>query len=149
MWRCLVPERFARGFSLVELVVVIAIIAILASLSMPVYTKYSSKSKVVSYALPILRACMSDIASHCSINSPMSGTETYAPIGDSRFPNCRENTTTAGGTVVMETINSPQCNQEGVLTAGAVKAYISDSGSSYVAKCEVTIKPFRCYVDTE
>ncbi|MDW8295181.1 MAG: prepilin-type N-terminal cleavage/methylation domain-containing protein [Aquificaceae bacterium] len=141
-----VPPR-RGGFTLVELLVVIAIIAILASIAMPAYVKYRTKASVTSYALPILRACMADVASYCSTNSPSSGTETYNPVGDSRFPNCRANTTTAAGTVVIQTTTNPVCNAEGVLTAGEVRAHLQGAEDSYRAVCQVTVKPFRCYVE--
>jgi len=65
-----------RGFTLVELLVVIAIIAILVSIAIPQYLSYTEKAKLASYALPMARACMLDVASYCSTNSPSAGTET-------------------------------------------------------------------------
>jgi type IV pilus assembly protein PilA len=88
-----------RGFTLLELLVVIAIIAILVSIAIPQYLNYTERAKLASYALPMARACMADVASYCSTNPPPA-TVTYSTIiGNSTFPNCVANHTTPGGTV--------------------------------------------------
>jgi len=65
-----------RGFTLVELLVVIAIITILVSIAVPQYLNYTERARLESYALPMARACMLDVASYCFTNSPSAGTET-------------------------------------------------------------------------
>jgi type IV pilus assembly protein PilA len=87
-----------RGFTLVELLVVIAIIAILVSIAIPRSLNHTERSRLVSYALPIARACMADVVSYCSTDPPPA-TVTYSITGDSTFSNCVANHTTPGGTV--------------------------------------------------
>jgi type IV pilus assembly protein PilA len=134
-----------RGFTLVELLVVIAIIAILVSLAIPQYLRHTERARLVSYALPIARACMADVASYCSANSPSAGTETYSIIGNSAFPNCVANYTTPGGTVYLTEIEAFQCSNTGLLVAGKLHAYFSATGQRVV--CQVDVRPFRCFVE--
>jgi len=134
-----------RGFTLVELLVVIAIIAILVSIAVPQYINYTERAKLASYALPIARACMMDVASYCSTNSPSAGTETYSIIGNSAFPNCVANHTTLGGTVYFTVVQAFECSNTGQLVAGKLHAYFSSPGQKVV--CQVDVRPFRCFVE--
>ena len=133
--------RQQKGFTLIELLVVIAIIAILASLAIPQYLKYQRKAKVSSYAEPIARGCIMDLAAYCMENPNSSGGYT---VGSSSFgANCRNNTVnTAGGTVTLNASGSPTCNDQGVLTFG------SASGGGIIATLN-TVSDFkaRCYAD--
>ena len=134
-----------RGFTLVELLVVIAIIAILVSIAIPQYLNYTERARLVSYALPIARACMMDVASYCSVNSPSAGTVTYSIIGNSVFPNCVAERTTPGGTVYFTVVEAFQCSDNGLLVAGKLHAYFSATGQRVV--CQVDVRPFRCFVE--
>jgi type IV pilus assembly protein PilA len=134
-----------RGFTLVELLVVIAIISVLVSIAIPQYLNYTERAKLVSYALPIARACMADVASYCSTDPPPAGTETYLIIGNSTFPNCVANRTTTGGTVYLTEVEAFQCSNTGQLVAGKLHAYFSATGQRVV--CQVDVRPFRCFVE--
>ena len=134
-----------KGFTLVELLVVIAIIAILVSIAIPQYLNYTERAKLASYALPIARACMADVASYCSTDPPSAGTETYSIIGNSTFPNCVANYTTPGGTVYLREVEAFQCSDEGQLVVGELHAYFSATGQKVV--CQVDVRPFRCFVE--
>jgi len=134
---------FRGAFTLIELLVVIAIIAILSSIAIPQYLKSTERAKLSSYALPRIRACMSDIASYCATNSPSSGTETYSAIGNPRFPNCVANYTTPAGVVTMDVEENPVCDSSGQLIAGRIVAYFSPSGQK--VRCQG--EPFRCYIE--
>jgi|GEM_PF-719845 len=146
MFRSSAPQH--GGFSIIELIVVVSIIAILSSIAIPSYIKYTQKANVTSYVLPLVRACMSDIASYCSVDSPQTGTEEYTnPVGDSRFPNCRDNILTPAGIVRMEFLESPKCSNNGILLQGRLVGYFSGSSGGYRANCQVDVRPFRCYIE--
>jgi type IV pilus assembly protein PilA len=134
-----------RGFTLVELLVVISIVAILVSIAIPQYLRHTERARLASYALPIARACMADVSSYCSANSPPAGTETYSIIGNPAFPNCGASYTTPGGTVYLTEVEAFQCSNTGLLVAGKLHAYFSATGQRVV--CQVDVRPFRCSVE--
>jgi len=134
-----------RGFTLVELLVVIAIIAILVSIAVPQYLNHIERARLASYALPMARACMADVASYCSTDPPSAGTVTYSIIGNSTFPNCVANYTTPAGTVYLSVNQTFQCSDTGQLVEGRLHAYFSANGQRVV--CQVDVKPFRCSVE--
>jgi type IV pilus assembly protein PilA len=134
-----------RGFTIVELLVVIAIIAILASIAILQYLNYTERARLASYALPMARACMADVASYCSADHPPTGTVTYSIIEDSAFPNCVATCTTPGGTVYFTVVEAFQCLNTGLLVAGKLHAYFSATGQKVV--CQVDVKPFRCFIE--
>ncbi len=134
-----------RGFTILELLVVIAIIAILVSIAVPQYLNHTERARLASYALPMARACMMDVASYCSTDPPSAGTETYSIIGNSTFPNCVANRTTPGGTVYFTVVEAFQCSNTGELDAGKLHAYLSATGQRVV--CQVDVRPFRCSVE--
>jgi type IV pilus assembly protein PilA len=115
--------RQQKGFTLIELLVVIAIIAILASLAIPQYLKYQRKAKVSSYAEPIARGCMMDLAAYCMENPSADLSD---PIRtDSPAANCRSTSvSTAGGTVTLDVdgASSATCGADGTLTFGSASS---------------------------
>ncbi len=134
-----------KGLTLVELLVVIAILAILSSLVISSHIDNKQKALVASYVLPIARACMMDIASHCSVNSPTSN-ETYNPIDDPRFANCMSQTNISVGSVRLVVVQNPVCNPNGELTTGSIEGYLNDNQAIKV-RCDVVGRPFRCRVE--
>ena len=140
--------RQQKGFTLIELLVVIAIIAILASLAIPQYLKYQRKARVSSYAEPIARACLMDVAAYCMENphTGTSGTYNIDPIGNASFANCKNSTvTTAGGTVTIDEHTQPQCDTRGTLTQGVINASLAGV-DDFEARCEAKNESIRCTV---
>jgi len=135
--------RQQKGFTLIELLVVIAIIAILASLAIPQYLSYQRKAKVSSYAEPIARGCLMDLAAYCMENPGSSGN--YTVGGGSSGANCRNTSvSTAGGnvTLAVATGSTATCGNDGVLTFGT-----ASSGGIIATLNGVTDFRARCYAD--
>jgi len=137
--------RQQKGFTLIELLVVIAIIAILASLAIPQYLKYQRKAKVSSYAEPIARGCIMDLAAYCMENPSTSGSYTIDnPVGSSSpGANCRNTSvSTAGGNVNLNASGTATCQPDGTLTFGS-----SSDGGIIATLSNVTDFRARCYAD--
>ncbi len=143
--------RQQKGFTLIELLVVIAIIAILASLAIPQYLSYQRKARVSSYAEPIARACLMDLAAYCMENAG----QTVNPIvgSTSPLPNCRNTTpSTAGGNVnLTSSATSVTCGSDGTVnlgtaTSGGIIATVSGV-TDYRARCFAENQSVRCTVE--
>jgi len=136
--------RQQKGFTLIELLVVIAIIAILASLAIPQYLSYQRKAKVSSYAEPVARGCMLDIAAWCMENAG----QTINPAAN--LTNCNATTvSTAGGTVNLSPPASVACQADGqVPSTVEVIARINNVGD-YQAKCYAKDQSVRCTVEAQ
>jgi type IV pilus assembly protein PilA len=142
--------RQQKGFTLIELLVVIAIIAILASLAIPQYLKYQRKAKVSSYAEPVARGCLMDLAAYCMENPGSSGNYT---VGSTSFgANCRTDpVSTAGGDVDLSTSGTASCGSNGVLTfgtasSGGIIAELSGV-DDFRARCYADASSVRCTVE--
>jgi len=134
--------RDQKGFTLIELLIVIAIIAILASIAIPQYLKYQKKAKVSSYAEPIARACMMDIASFC-VENPGESPQRAS------LANCSADTfTTAGGTVTLSPTMGGACGDDGLPGTGAqaVATITSPSITEYSAICNYQDNSIRCTI---
>lgn len=132
--------RDQKGFTLIELLIVIAIIAILASLAIPQYLKYQKKAKVSSYAEPVARACMMDIAAFCVENPEAT------PDANS-LANCSSTTvTTAGGTVTLDYGTIPDCGENGEPGDGTVVTAAVGTVAEYTARCNYQDNSIKCTV---
>ncbi len=148
--------RQQKGFTLIELLVVIAIIAILASLAIPQYLSYQRKARVSSYAEPIARACIVDLAAYCMENPPVSGSVALTTLAsDSPAANCRNTSPipTAGGQVTLGVDGIANCFSDGRLefgnaSEGGVIARLS-TAPGYRARCYSTNQSVRCTIETE
>ncbi len=143
--------RQQKGFTLIELLVVIAIIAILASLAIPQYLKYQRKAKVSSYAEPVARGCIMDLAAYCMENPGLTINPTVGTT--SPAANCKSTTiSTAGGTVNLSASNtSVSCRADGTLelgnaTSGGVIATLSGV-DDFQARCFAASSSIRCTVE--
>ncbi|MFZ8784517.1 hypothetical protein [Thermocrinis sp.] len=124
--------------------VVIAIIAIPISIAVLQYLNYTERSRLASYALPMARVCMADVASYCS-TAPLSvGTEIYSMIGNSAFPSYVANHTSPAGTVYFAVVEAFQRSNAEQLVAEKLHAYFPATGQRVV--CQLDVRPFRCFI---
>jgi len=144
--------RQQKGFTLIELLVVIAIIAILASLAIPQYLKYQRKARVSSYAEPIARGCLMDLAAHCmeNPNANLSNLVGNTSVG----ANCRSTSiSTAGGNVDLSSSGTATCGNDGVLTLGTASSggiIATLSGvTDFQARCFAENQSVRCTVEAQ
>ena len=134
-------RRREKGFTLIELLIVIAIIAILASIASPQYMKYQRKAKVSSYAEPIARACLMDLAAYC-VENPGAKLSVDSTIAK----NCTSTATPGGTVTVSDGGATPACDATGSLTGGSIIA-ILENITDYTAKCTVSGGGFKCTVE--
>ena len=135
--------RQQKGFTLIELLVVIAIIAILASLAIPQYLKYQRKAKVSSYAEPIARGCIMDLAAYCMENAGQTA-------NTSQLANCRNTSvTTAGGTVNLNRSATYTCQSNGELPPGTEITATLSTAPGYKAVCKGESGSIKCTVQDE
>jgi len=140
--------RQQKGFTLIELLVVIAIIAILASLAIPQYLNYRKKASVSSYAEPIARGCIMDIAAWCMENP---GTN----VDYTKIKNCGNGTTTiiptAGGDVTLIRPDTVSCNADGYVSTDTTVNATLDTAPDFIAKCTAspTSQSIRCTVEAD
>ena len=133
--------RQQKGFTLIELLVVIAIIAILASLAIPQYLSYQRKAKVSSYAEPIARGCMMDIASWCMENAGQT-------VNPANLANCANTTvSTAGGNVNLTPPTAVNCQADGQVPDNTEVIATLDTSPGYRVRCYAKDQSVRCTVE--
>ncbi len=137
--------RQQKGFTLIELLVVIAIIAILASLAIPQYLSYQRKARVSSYAEPIARGCMLDIASYCLENAGETG------VDPANLANCANTniTVTGGQTVTLAPPDTFDCGDDGQVADGTEVTATLSGITDYRARCVAENQSVRCTVETQ
>jgi type IV pilus assembly protein PilA len=134
--------RQQKGFTLIELLVVIAIIAILASLAIPQYLSYQRKARVSSYAEPVARGCMLDIASYCMENAGQT-------VDTTQLANCANTSiTVAGGQKVsLDRPNNVNCKADGQVDDDIQVIATIQGIDDYQAKCKAENQSVRCTVE--
>lgn len=138
-----VAMRQQKGFTLIELLVVIAIIAILASLAIPQYLAYQRKARVSSYAEPIARGCMLDIAAFCMENPDQNA-------NTSQLSNCANTSvSTAGGTVTLTPPNTVSCEDNGQVPDNTEVTATLSGVTDYQARCYAENQSVRCTVEAQ
>jgi len=146
-----VAMKQQKGFTLIELLVVIAIIAILASLAIPQYLSYQRRAKVSSYAEPMARGCLMDLAAYCMEN-PKADSAGFTVGQNSYGANCKNTTmSTAGGQVTLRPEGNPVCGNDGTLEfgnkdSGGIIATL-DGVKDYRARCFAANQSVRCTVE--
>lgn len=130
-----------EGFSLIELIIVIVIISILASIALPSYMKYQNKSKVTSYALPIVKACAYDAAGECQERNINSTTT----IDISTLKNC-QNTIVPQGSLQINISGTITCDTNGYVSNGTITGNLNGI-TDYTAKCFFNNKGVICTVE--
>ncbi len=139
-----VAMRQQKGFTLIELLVVIAIIAILASLAIPQYLSYQRKARVSSYAEPIARGCMMDMAAYCMENPG------EANVNINKLANCeKQNVETAGGPVTLTVSPTTvfNCDPNGQVAGNIQVIATLQNVQDYQAKCFAEKQSIRCTVE--
>jgi type IV pilus assembly protein PilA len=135
--------RQQKGFTLIELLVVIAIIAILASLAIPQYLSYQRKARVSSYAEPIARGCMLDIAAYCMENGGQTA-------NTSQLSNCANTTVrTTGGNVTFTRPDTVNCQGSGQVPDDTEVTATLSGVTDFRARCFAKDQSIRCTVEKQ
>ncbi|MEZ0344210.1 MAG: prepilin-type N-terminal cleavage/methylation domain-containing protein [Caldimicrobium sp.] len=133
----------SKGFILIELIIVIAIIAILSAIVIPIYQRYQQKSKIASFALPLVRACAGDALTFCMSNR-VSGVSNIT-MNVTSLPNCKNATATASGSLNMTITGTFTCEASGHISNGTVTGEL-EGVSLYKAQCTLNQKSINCQV---
>ncbi|MGC9006248.1 MAG: prepilin-type N-terminal cleavage/methylation domain-containing protein, partial [Sulfurihydrogenibium sp.] len=97
------------------------------------------KAKVSSYAEPVARACIMDLAAYCVENpgAPLA-------LDGTTGKNCVNTVTPGGSVTIFGTV--PTCDATGSLTSGKISAKLVDI-DDYTASCTVQTGGFKCTIE--
>ncbi|MEM3448840.1 MAG: prepilin-type N-terminal cleavage/methylation domain-containing protein [Nitrososphaerota archaeon] len=129
-----------KGFTLIEILIAIAIMAILASIALSQHMNQQKRAKVSSYAEPMARVCLMDLAAYC-VENPNTSLSINSTFGK----NCLPSITTPAGNVMISGI-APSCNADGSLIDGSVTAVLATI-TDYTATCTIIENGFKCTVE--
>ncbi|MEO8484937.1 MAG: pilin [Betaproteobacteria bacterium] len=148
--RCRTASRaLARGFTLIELMIVVAIVGMLAAIAMPQYQVYTGKAQLTE-ALHLTEGRKTVIAerlqfghSMASINGGTDGIPLDIPTGAGRYV---ESLVIASGTIVaiMRTIGVSTCAGGETITLAPLPPSGIERPISWVCSTTAVCKPQTC-----
>lgn len=130
----------ARGFTLVELMIVVVVIGVLAAISIPSYQNYMKKSKRVEVQAYLMELG-NTAANYKLINKNFSGI-TLAQLGNAQFP-----ATSPNYNISLETVSN---SQGAILELIFVASPIATTAQKGTGVITLTSKGDQCwYKDTD
>ncbi len=86
MFPGLIKKNAQKGYTLVELMIVVAIIGILAAVTIPIYTTYIQKSRVISLVFPGVNSIETNVGLFFTANGTMpTAISTMAEDADTKY----------------------------------------------------------------
>lgn len=143
--------RLARGFTLIELMIVVAIIGILAAMAIPAYQGYIKQTKISALTEHIANAAKVTKAEAAKIAAGSDGSDTIVDLNlgnrkavgnnsQSAFIACTGCTAAAGQVAIdgLDGSNRPQSGQAITISATPVTGTVA---SDYTAPLTMTFTP--------